>query len=510
MDWKKYWEQIKNTFASLDRRQRIFVLLGGLLTAGVISALAVFATKTQYGVLFGGLDAAEAGLITAKLNEDNVKYRLENGGTTILVPKSKVYDLRLQLASQGLPQAGSIGYEIFDRNNIGSTDFIQKVNYRRAMEGELGRTITTMDKIKSVRVHLVVPDEKLFEADQKETTASITLRLKPGRRLSPRESQAIANLVAASVEGLSPDNVTIVDSHGNILSQPRKSNSLLGLSTDQVELQHRIEEYYIGKVESILESVLGSGRSAVQVSADLNFDQVERTKEQFDPDNFVIISQQKSSQVAEAGQGTSPDKTDNVITNYETNKTVEHIVEQVGNVKRLSVAVMVDGKYQLPPGAAEDAAPQFVPLSATELDQLSDIVKKTVGFSALRQDEVSVVNMPFDRTSLQADLVAMNDMERGDFWRTWAARVVYGVIIMLIGFGLWKFGKSFQTILTPRTRAPSLSLHAGADGEPINFELSSDIKNNARLQQTISSLTREKPDEAAKLLKAWLVEGSHE
>ncbi len=510
MDWKKYLEKIKDFYEKLDKRQRVLLVVGTGITLAVFILLTSLATRTSYGVLYAELDTAEAGTIAQKLKEENVDFKLENGGTTILVSKSEIYDLRLQLATQGLPQSGGIGYELFDKNNIGMTDFLQKINYKRALEGELARTITTIAKIKAARVHLVIPEERLFDKDQKEPTASVTTKLKPGLRLSQGETSAIANLVAASVEGLSPDNITIVDSYGRILSQPQESKSLLAKTSNQIDLQNKIEQYYKNKIESILENVIGSDRAAVQVSAELNFDQVERTAEQYDPDNSVIVSQEKNTQTGEGGNGKVPQKTESLVSNYESDRVVEHIVREVGNIKRLSVAVMVDGKYEIPAGSPEGTEPQYVPLNATELAQIENIVKNTVGYSDVRQDNVVVENMSFDRSLITAEAESLSKMERQLFWENWITRIIYGCILILTALGLRKFYKSIKPIFASKSNSgPLFALDtpsAAGSSDPLNFEVSSDTASSARLQQTISNLSKERPNDAAKLLKAWLIE----
>lgn len=511
MDWKKYLENIKEFYERLDSRQRVLLMIGTGITLTVFILLTSLATRTSYGVLYTELDAAEAGTIVQKLKEENVEFKLENGGSTILVSKSEIYDLRLQLAAQGLPQSGGIGYELFDKNNIGMTDFLQKMNYKRALEGELARTITTISKIKAARVHLVIPEERLFDENQKEATASITTKLKPGLRLSQSETNAIANLVAASVEGLSPDNITIVDTYGKILSQPQESTSLLAKTSNQIDLQNKIEQYYKNKVESILENVIGSNRAAVQVSVELNFDQVERTAEKYDPDNSVIVSQEKNTQTGEGGNGKIPQKTESLISNYESNKVVEHIVQEVGNIKRLSVAVLVDGKYEVPPGSPEGTEPQYLPMSVTELTQIQNIVKNTVGYSEVRQDNVVVENMAFDRSLITLEAESLSKMERQLFWETWITRLIYGCLLILIAFGLKKFFKQFKSIFNSKSsNSPLFALESPAPaGDPFDLEISADSANSARLQQTISNLTKEQPTDAAKLLKAWLIEDKH-
>ena len=507
MDWRRYWEEFKRVYASLDTRKRL--LIGGT-AIGTILALVLFihlATKTNYAVLYSGMDPGDAGAVVEALKGNGVSYKLENGGTTILVPQDKVYDLRLQLAAQGIPQAGTVGYEIFDQNSIGSTDFIQKINYHRALEGELARTICTLDEIKAARVHLVIPEKRLFEKDQKKTTASVTLKIKPGFTLTQTQIQSIANLVASSVEGLRPENVTIIDTKGDILSLPRDSNSMAVLSDNQMALKKKVEQYYASKLTSLLENVVGKGKVAVQVAADLNFDRVERTIEKYDPDNVVVISQESNVEENPASNGQPGGKTQHTITNYETNKTVERIVRDVGNIKRLTVAVMVDGKYVRPPAGGKNTTPKYVPRTEAELEQLRQAVMTAVGYSKERGDEIQVVNMPFDRTQLEQDERALQQMERRLFWEHMLKRIFYLLLLLGIGFGLYKIIASFRTILLPHMR-PVLSLDSG--GEPVNLELPPDIKNNVRLQQTIASLTREKPDDAAKLLKAWLVEEGNE
>lgn len=484
-----------------------------MLTAGgasfaVLVLLVWWATRTEFGVLYAGMEPADAGVVIEQLKEENIPYKLENGGTTILVPRDKVYDLRLRLASQGLPQSGLVGYEIFDRNNIGTTDFIQKINYRRALEGELARTISTMKEIKAARVHLVIPEPRLFEEQQKEATASVTVKLGTGHTLSRKQTLAIANLVAASVEGLRPENVTIVDTDGNILNQPRESETFLSMTADQIELKRKVEEYYNQKLTRLLENVVGKGKVAVQVTADLNFDRVERTIEKYDPDNLVVISQERSVEEGTGESGGTSQKVEHTITNYEVNKTIERIVQDVGNIKRITVAVMVDGKYQLPPNAGKDATPTYVPRSEEELQNLREAVKTAIGYDEKRGDQIQVVNMPFDRTHLIAEEKAMRRMERQMFWQQMLKRFFLLLLVLGIGYGLWKIIGSFKTYFVPHT-APVLALETGEEG-PMNLELPPEIKNNVRLQQTIATLTREKPDDAAKLLKAWLIEDEHE
>ena len=325
-------------------------------------------------------------------------YLLDNDGKSVLVPRASVYDLRLSLAGEGLPQTGTIGYEIFDRTNLGISDFVQKVNYRRAMEGELARTILTIEEVDGARVHLVVPEHTLFREDEKPTTASVVLKLKSGKPLRRETVQGITHLVASSVEGLASANVTIVDSKGELLSDPSKPNSLAALTATQYELQQKVEQYLSQKAQRLLETVVGAGNAIVQVNADLDFRQVDRTLEQYDPDKTTIRSEQITEEKT-AGDSTSQSSRNSTVTNYEVNKSVEHIVEGMGTIKRLSVATVVNG---IPKTVTRDGVTttEYTSRPKEEMTSFTELVKKAVGFNDLRNDEVTVTSLFFG-TSIQ-------------------------------------------------------------------------------------------------------------
>ena len=499
----KYWEEIKKINANLDNRKRMFILGSATATVFLIVILVTFATKINYGVLFSGLDPNEAGVIVEKLKEQNVSYQLKGNGNTILVPNSKVYDLRLEMAAQGLPQTGIIGYEIFDKNNIGTTDFIQKINARRALEGELSRTIATLNEVKSVRLHLVIPEPSLFLEDKKDATSSIALNLLPGHKLNTQQIQGISNLVAASVEGLSADNVTIIDSFGNILKQPANEESLFSLSSNQMEIKRNVENYYSEKLKSLLENVVGKDRVAVQVTAELNFDRVDRTVTKFDPDNIIVVSEQKNTH-SSGTDNNNPDKTEDVTTNYEVSRTVERIIQDVGNIKRISVAVMVDGKYQTPAGGTN---PQYVAYTSNELTQLDGIVKSAVGFAAARGDEVKVVNLPFDYTIQDQEAVAMAEFEKKIFWENTIKKAIYLLVTLAIAFAFFKIYRSFKTIIMPYF--PNKKSLVSPNEQELELDLFQENPEHVQLQKTIAKLSKTNPGDAAKLVKAWLVEDAY-
>lgn len=395
--------QTRNFFKGLSLIQKIF-LIG--TTIGVLGALIYLAfsvsSRVEFTALYRQLDPAEAGKIVERLKELKVPYKLEDGGTTILVDKAKVYDLRISLASEGIPETGIIGYEIFDKTNLGMSEFIQKINFRRALEGELARTITSLQGVKKARVHLVIPEKALFAEEQKEPTASVTLQLSDNRNLKKLNIQGIQNLVAASIEGLNPSNVTVIDHRGKILSEINKDpNSLLMKTQTQHEQQFRVEQYLANKVQSLLDGVLGPGNSEVSVSAELDFTQIEKTITDYNPDRQVARSEQTNttnSSSIDSLQYPAPQRTaeqSTTITNYEIPQTVEKIINSTGTIKRITVGALVNGTYKT---VEKDGKRQveYIPRNPEEVQKLEQIIKNAVGFDPNRNDQVSVVNVPFD------------------------------------------------------------------------------------------------------------------
>ncbi len=499
---KALFAQLKEVFLKLDKSKRIVVAGTAGATFLLLVAVVFWASRKDFEVLYSQMDPQEAGVVVQKLKADKIPFRLTSGGTTILVPRKKVYEVRLSLASQGLPEQGGVGYEIFDKNNIGATDFVQKINYQRALEGELARTISSLNEVKRARVHLVLPDESLFVEDQKPTTASVTLLLKPGRRLNDGQVRGIANLVSASVEGLKPQNVTIVDSNGNILSRILQKDDTAGLTATQIALQKNVEKYYAGKVQSLLETVVGTGKATVRVSADLDFNKVQQTVEKYSPDTTVIRSVETNYQITPGDtlKGTGG-KVENRIQNYEINKTIQNIIRGVGTIRRLSVAVMVDGKYISAKGKNGQPVQQYVPRSPQEMTKLTSVVKSAIGYDAKRGDVVNVVNIAFDHSAFEKEQMALVAAEK----RARVARMIrsglYGLAGVVALFALWKILRSFRTEIQPLDEE-----EIPFGNEDIAQEIPTEIQRKIQIQQKVANLSTENPEEAAKLLKAWIVE----
>lgn len=395
--------QTGNFLKNLTLVQKI-VLFGVTFAvlAGLIYLVINTTNQTEFAVLFSQVEPTEAGKIVEKLKEQKVDYKLTDNGTTILVDKNKVYDTRVAIAAEGLPESGIVGYEIFDKTNLGMSEFVQKVNFRRALEGELSKTISSLQGIKKARVHIVIPEKAIFEAEQKPPTASVTLQLGNDKPIGRLNIRGIQNLVASSVEGLSPNNVTVVDHRGKILSDSDVDpNSVVGKTQTQHEQKIRVEQYLTNKLQSLLEGVVGQGNAEVRVSADLDFTQVEKTITDFDPERQVVRSEQNISSSASTVDSLvypAPNKVtqqSNTIANYEIPQTIERIINGVGTIKRITVGALVNGIYKV---VEKDGKKQieYTPRSEEEMKKLEEIIKNAVGFDPNRNDQVSIVNVPFD------------------------------------------------------------------------------------------------------------------
>jgi flagellar M-ring protein FliF len=405
-----FTEQVKTFYKRLSLVQKL--IIGGVIAGLILGAVLILSSSkpVEMGVLYSNLEPSDAAKIVESLKAKGVKYQLGDNGNTILVEKTQLYDTRIQLAGEGLPSESIVGYELFDKTNLGMSEFVQKLNYRRALEGELARTIGTMDEIKKVRVHLVIPEKTLFKKDEKPPSASVIIHLKSGRSLSKISIEGIQNLVASSVEGLTIDKVTVVDGRGKILSEPPLDNSTVtGLTQTQHDIQRQVEQHYAEKVQSLLDGVLGAENSKVRVNAEIDFTQVEKTITDFDPERQVIRSEQNIQEVSESTDSLSyptvsqAKNASNVIQNYEISKTVSHIVESTGNIKRLTVSAIINGLTKIVDDNGVKKI-EYTPRKQEEIDQLTLAIKNAVGYDPSRNDQISVLNVPFDTSLLEQEI----------------------------------------------------------------------------------------------------------
>ena len=391
-----------------------------LAAAGLLFWLATQATKTPMGLLFTDLDARDSAAVVERLEAANIPYELKGDGSTILVPQDQALKLRMTLAGDGLPAGGGVGYEIFDNQDaLGVTSFQQNVNKMRALEGELARTIRSIDRIEQARVHLVIPERQLFTEGAATPSASIVIRTRGGR-LAPEQVQAIQNLVASAVEGLTPQHVTVVDEKGEMLAGGQSDNSTAAAQSALDARKAAYEERIRRQVESIVAATVGAGRARVEVSADLDFNRRIRETTTYDPDGQVVRSTQTRTSNADAtntqgadavsvggnlpieagtssasGGGSDASRETNTqtdeTTNYEIGTTKETETQEGGAVKRLSVAVAVDGVWTTTP----EGARTYQPRSDEDMKKIEALVRTAVGFDEKRGDTLQVSNVQF-------------------------------------------------------------------------------------------------------------------
>ncbi len=512
---KEYFKSFAGFIGRMSPSQ-VMMLLGvvaGTLV-GIVFLVGWLNTVT-YEPLYSDLDDAEAGELVAYLDQNNIEYRLTRGGRTIEVPSSDVYKARIGLATQGLPRSGSIGYSLFDENNLGMTDFLQNLNFRRALEGELTRTIMQLREVDAARVHIVMPRDRLFKEDQKEATASVVLKLKSGG-LNRQQVAGISHLVAASVEGLTPENITIVDYDGNLLSSPQNNDALAGLTSSQIEVSQNVERHLEQKAQSMLDEVLGPRKSVVRVTAELNFQQLERTSEVFDPNAPSIRSEQRIKQTGsstdradENAESTEEDNQETIITNYELNRTLDHIINEVGNIERLSVAVMVDGNYIEVENADGVTETVYEPRSADEMDRLEAIVKNAIGYDPERNDQVEMLNIAFDRKNLDTDREALDAMYLREFYLEIARKVGYVLLIAFLFLYVKKKSKklfaAMAKLLPPPPPKETKVAEAVATEEPEQVEIIPE-KRKLRLVDKMQEAAKKEPEEIARVIKTMMVE----
>jgi flagellar M-ring protein FliF len=488
--------RLKNLWINLTPSQRL--MLGGTILAILVVVIvgALIFSRAGYSVLYSGLEPAEAGRVVEKLEQRGISYRLGGGGSTVMVPTGKVYLARIELASEGLPQSGTVGFEIFDKTVFGMTEFLQKVNYRRALEGELAKTISQMEEVEGVRVHIVVPERTLFRDQDEPATASVVIRTNAARTLSRRHIEGIAYLVASGVEGLEPDMVTILDSTGNLLSKAySRGHAQAG---DGLELKQQVEVYLEDKAQTLLDGVLGMGKSVVRVSAVLNMERIDRSTERFNPESAVVISEERMEN-SDGGTGGSSETS---VTNYEFDRTVETIAGEVGNIERLSVAVMVDGTYETG-GAGAGATRRFTPRSDDELAKIAGIVKSAVGFDDTRNDYFNIASIAFDRSFLEEAEQGMEKVLKMQFYLAIARKAAYlgGLILGLII--ILKLAKKAGAVIGAASRGPipgkRIDMIAGG-GLPSS---GSRVSNQtSEIAAHIAGLASQNPDQAAGVISS--------
>jgi flagellar M-ring protein FliF len=420
-------DQLKKLFAALTLAQKIGLALA-LLAVGVgVPMFTHWQKESDFKPLFTNMAPEDAAAVLQKLKESGVDHRLADNGMTVLVPEAKVNDVRLELAGAGLPKSGRIGFELFDKTNLGVTDFSEKVNYRRALEGELERTIKAINSIESARVHITFPKDSVFLDNREPAKASVLVKLRVGATLLPQNVLAISNLVGSAVEGLSPDAVTVVDMQGNLLSKRKRSGDGAGAESGDalLDYRHDVEKDLTSKVESTLEPLLGEGRFRVGVSADCDISTSEQTDETYDPTRSVMSTSQKTEDLSNSGTpGGVPGTASNLPRStikplagtgsgsgmsrrtesmaFETSRSVRSVKMPRGSIKRVSVAVLLDQDFVWQ-GQGKLRKHVLTAPTPERIKSIHDIVVGVLGIQADRGDQVVIESLPFEQTLAQED-----------------------------------------------------------------------------------------------------------
>ncbi len=378
-------------------RQAAIIAVGIAVTAAVFG-VSQWATRPTMVPLYADLPVGQVKKVTDKLTELGIAHELDVTGTTVRVASTDMVKARVDLAAETMPGGGRPGLELFDRPSWGMTDFTQKVNYRRALEGELERSIGALANVEAVQVHLALEDDKLFKENERHSKASVTLTMSNGTTPKPETVQGIASLVASSVGGLDPEHVTIVDARGQALTM-QDDGSMAGLSSRQLAVQREVESYMEMKADKILSSLVGPGNARVQVSASINFDKVERTTQAVDPEKQALSTEQKSEVTPSSPQqGAGYTQT---ATAYENTRSVESFSGAIGNLKKLTVAVLIADKVTAAPitdtsATATVVAPTITTRTPDEIARIETLMRSALGVDSARGDMISVVSAPFD------------------------------------------------------------------------------------------------------------------
>lgn len=533
---KDTYSALLSIFNKLSIQQRL--MLGGITAVAIVLLLFImFAfNEPAYTTLYSNLPSNEASEVVTYLNNQKIGYKLENGGTSISVSKIDVYEVRLALAGKGIPSTGMIGYEIFDKNTIGMSEFMQKINFKRALEGEIARTIIQQDGIENARVHIVTPEKAVFKNEQREATASVVVKLRSGNTLSQNSILAITNLVASSVEGLESKSVTIIDNKGRLLSKKSEDSELAINSGKQYEIKSSIENYLAGKAQTILDKIVGYDNSDVKVNVDIDFKQIEKTLETIDPESQIAISEQFSKNTS-SGKSLSDSNavfSESTTTNYELSKTIEHMIEGSGSINRITVAAVING---ITKEVEVNGVTELVnePRTDEQLQQLELLLRQSVGIDDTRNDVISIVSIPFEnnRYEMEDSMGGPTIDNIGNYINYLLILLAAGgaifvlrgllkklkeekIMIGTVGGGGGYVDQSFDALSNAPVWEPGSSLQKSKRPKKTIFEMGDiedEITDEAVMkrmkQDKITNYVGKNPSEAAKLINSWLKEDEY-
>ena len=540
-------DQVKKLLSSLSAQQLTAIVICAIAVVGGVMWFSHWQRESGLRPLYTSLAPEDATAMVQKLKESGVDYKVADNGTTLLVPEDKVPELRLEMAGLGLPQKGRIGFEIFDKTNFGVTDFAEHVNYRRAVEGELERTIMALAEVQQARVHVTLPKESVFLESREAAKASILVGLRPGASLSSQNVAAIANLVSSAVEGLTPEAISIVDMRGNLLNRPRRDGLAEGAQITEAALEYRqaIEHDLAVKINNTLEPLLGPDKFRTGVSAEVDMSSGEQSEESYDPTKSVMLTSQKTedssgvTHIAAGQPGTASNlpqppprpggnttgavrRTENIT--YQSSRTVKHLKLPQGALKRLSIAVLVDHEVKWQ-GQGSQQKRIVTPPAPEKLKTIQAVVATLVGLNTQRGDQLTVETLPFDTTvNMEAPPAGGGPAQKippatGVDALLKNKPVLYGAIagvvlmIAVVVFAVSRGKKraaevEMGEVLPPSPATSSMSLPAGSAGMsamPSNVPALMPSRTEALLAQ-IQESGRNNPELWANVLRGWLAE----
>ncbi len=539
----KLGAQLRDIWKQLGTSQRISVAAATFVLVGGLVGIALWSSRGDYGLLYGRLSDSEAAKVIAALDDAKVPYKVGSGGSAILVPQDKVHVMRMQLAGRGIPRGDGVGFEIFDKPNFGISDFVQRANYLRAVQGELGRTISQIDEIESARVMIVLPENRLLLDKDKYPTASVFVRVRGNSQLQPQSINSIRFLVANSVEGLKPNHVTVVDNLGNVLSENSDNDSLSGLTSTQLAARRNLEQYLAKKAQDMLEKVLGPEQAVVRVSAEINYDTITRVEEKFDPDGQVIRSQTKNDEnndsttttptapVGISANTAAPTNTTPVaatpVSNTKNRKmtsTVEYdnaritsnVLQAAGGIKRLSASVTIAAKIE---GTGADR--KVVSRSTEELEKLRRIVMSAVGIqdgaTNERGDMIALEELPFNDQFVTEINRQLDQQQKHEFWWNLARLLAFPALGLLALAMLLRMFKRTPVQEIPigvpvgrllGARNGNGKLHTNGNGHGYaSPEWSTEAEPGVVTVEVLNRLIKENPSNMTQAIRDWMNRG---
>lgn len=536
-------QQTLQNLNALSQRQKVAGAAALALVIALLAGVLLWNRAPEYGVLFSNLDERDGGQIIAALGQQNVPYRMSANGTAILVPQAQVHETRLRLAAEGLPKGGLAGFELMDGQKLGISQFNEQVNYQRALEGELSRTVQAIDAVANARVHLAMPKQTAFLRDDQRPTASVMVNLRPGRILDQNQVAGIVHLVSSSVPRMSAEGVKIVNQEGSLLTVQADPLMRAGLNANQLEYVRAMEKAFIERIENILVPMVGKDNFRAQVAADVDFNQVEQTAETYKPNptpDQAIRSQQTNEVInplpgaqgvpgaltnqppapatapitapaGGAGQGQGAQGVLNAnrsaVLNYELDRNIQHIKQAVGQLKRLSVAVVVNNR-SIP---APDGTPTTVALTEEEITRITNLVREAVGYNADRGDSINVANSAFAGELVEPVLPVWKDPEMIALGKEGLNWLLVLLVVLFAYFGVIR--PLLRTVVPPKAKPePGAEAAAGEEGEGeegeegVRVTLSGEGEEESfdeRLERA-RNLARNDPKMVANLIKEWM------